>query len=91
MTLLSPISIILVFALILRGGATEHYCSEDNRLVTEFVTSTFEETRPVQGCVSTERHSQNGYQVVVIRANTTSESILLKLKGKKGQSVLLCM
>lgn len=91
MTLLSPISIILVFALILRGGATEHYCSEDNRLVTEFVTSTFEETRPVQGCVSTERHSQNGYQVVVIRANTTSESILLKLKDISAAGVMIVL
>ena len=77
-------TIVLVFAFVLHGGTAEQYCSKDSPLVTEFITTTFEETRPVQGCVSTERHAQNGYQVVVIRANTTSESVLLKLKGKKN-------
>ena len=79
------IPIFLVFALALGGAhAAQQYCSEDIRLVTDYVTTTYEETRPVQGCVSTERSLHHGYDhVIVIRTNTSSSTnVLLTVTGK---------
>ena len=76
---------ILVFALVGLGSAqaVQQYCSEDTRLETDYVTTTYEETRPVQGCVSTEKSSQNEFHVIVIRTNTsTSTNVLLTVTGK---------
>lgn len=74
--------LLMLLALVLEGRAMEPYCSQDALLVTNYVTATYEETRQVQGCVSTERQSDQGYQVVVIRTNTTSYDVLLTLTGK---------
>ena len=73
--------LVLVSLALQQGGAMEPYCGQDTPLVTDYVASTYEETRPVKGCVSTERQSDQGYQVVVIRTNTTSSEVLLTLTG----------
>ena len=60
-------------------ATTGQYCGQQAPLHTDYVVSTYEETRLVQGCISTEGHPAN--RVVVIRANTTSTDILLTLTG----------
>ena len=84
------IPIFLVFALALGDShAVQQYCSEDTRLVTDYVTTTYEETRPVQGCVSTERSLHHGYDhVIVIRTNTSSSTnVLLTVTGKSYSNI----
>lgn len=87
------LTLILIFGLVLLGGSSAkvQYCGRKTPLETEFVDTTYEETRPVQGCVSTERHSQNGYQVVVIRANTTSSEVLLTLTDQSAEGEIIVL
>ena len=72
--------LVLLSCLVLRGGAAENYCSPKAPLHTEYVQSTYEETRPVSGCISSQRDS-NDNQVVVIRTNTSAEEVVLTLTG----------
>ena len=51
--------------------ADKTYCNPRKTLITDLVSPTYEETRPVKGCVAAiPQTDTQGLQVVVIRANT---------------------
>lgn len=62
------------------NGAVE-YCNQLKPLETSLVASTYEETRDVYGCLSKERDSKNGLQVIGVRTTTSSDEVLLTLTG----------
>jgi hypothetical protein len=60
------------------------YCSETTPLDTKYFVPFYESHVPVVGCVARERSaSPSGYQVHVIRINTTSKEVMLHFNGKK--------
>jgi hypothetical protein len=59
------------------------YCTESSPLDTKYFVPFYESHVPVSGCVSRERSStQAGYQVHVIRINTTYKEVMLHFNGK---------
>ena len=54
--------------------ADKTYCNPRKTLITDLVSPTYEETRPVKGCVADfSQVGDQGLQVVVIRAKNTFE------------------
>ena len=58
-------------------------------IIAEYIAPFYEEPRPAKGCVSLERHKENGFQVVVVRSNATSDNVLLILNGKYLEYTIL--
>ena len=69
------------------GGQTPKlgltYCTETSPLDTKYFVPFYESHVPVSGCAAHERSTtQPGYQVHVIRINTTSKEVMLHFNGK---------
>jgi hypothetical protein len=59
------------------------YCTELSPLDTKYFVPFYEAHVPVAGCAARERSTtQPGYQVHVIRINTTSKEVMLHFNGK---------
>lgn len=78
---MSWLRILTTLTLLSASKGADEYCSQLKPLETKHVTSTYEETRDVYGCVSKERDSKNGHQVIGVRVTTTSDEALLTLTG----------
>ena len=71
----------------LAGGQTSMvgltYCTETSPLDTKYFHPFYESHIHVLGCAARERSTtQPGYQVHVIRINTTSKEVMLHFNGK---------
>ena len=63
------------------------YCTETSPLDTKYFVPFYESHVPVLGCASRERSTtQPGYQVHIIRINTTSKEVMLHFNGKNASS-----
>ena len=60
------------------------YCTETSPLDTKYFVPFYESHVPVVGCVARERSTTpSGYEVHVIRINTTSKEVMLHFNGQK--------